>query len=115
LKPFVIGIGENFQNAFDCVGEYFDASQETEFVKAFDVVISQAFNSTTAQVNLLDQAGAATETNINMSFYDKVSGKLQKNYVHTMNVRGLSDTLTLDPLITYTLVVHTIPMYLKGN
>lgn len=109
LRPFVIGIGEDFKNAFDCVGEYFDASMETEFVKAFDVVISQALNSTTAQVNLLDAQGAPTETNVTMSFYDQASGILQKNYVHTMNVRGLSDTISLEPLLTYSMVVHSIP------
>ncbi|MEE4257210.1 MAG: VWA domain-containing protein, partial [Bacteroidales bacterium] len=33
LKPFVIGIGRNFRDAFDCVGTYFDASSEKQFSK----------------------------------------------------------------------------------
>ncbi len=28
LKPFIVGIGEDMKNKFDCVGEYFDASNE---------------------------------------------------------------------------------------
>jgi Ca-activated chloride channel family protein len=109
LKPFIIGIGHDFNTAFHCVGTYFDATSERDFKKALNVVISQALNSTTIQVNLLDQAGKPTETDVNMTFYDAVSGKIMYNFIHTLNNRGLPDTLVLDPLITYNIVVHTIP------
>ncbi|MEG2666209.1 MAG: hypothetical protein RSA02_04250, partial [Bacteroidales bacterium] len=109
LKPFIIGIGDNFETNFRCVGEYFDASKETDFVRAFEIVISQALNTTTAQVNLLDEKGKPTVTNVNMTFYDHVAGKPVYHYVHTLNYRGFPDTLTLDPLHIYDLVVHTMP------
>jgi Ca-activated chloride channel family protein len=109
LKPFVIGIGRNFQEAFDCVGTYFDASSEEQFSKALDLVISQALNSTTAQVNLLDVYNKPSETNVNMTFYDHVSGQVKYNFIHTLNSKGLPDTLLIDPLVTYDVVVHTIP------
>ena len=60
LKPFIIGIGHDFNTAFNCVGTYFDATSERDFKKALNVVISQALNSTTMQVNLLDEAGKPT-------------------------------------------------------
>lgn len=109
LRPFIIGIGEDFSHDFGCVGEYFDASDEEDFVRAFEVVISQALNSTTAQVNLLDVDGAPTVSNVNMTFYDHVSGKVVYNYVHALDYAGRPDTLTLDPLLVYDLVVHTRP------
>jgi Ca-activated chloride channel family protein len=109
LKPFIIGIGKNFQEAFDCVGTYFDASSEAEFSKALNVVISQALNSTTAQVNLLDTYDKPTETNVPMTFYDNFSGLIKYNFVHTFNHKGLPDTLSIDPLLSYDIVVHTIP------
>lgn len=109
LKPFIIGIGKDFSNEFQCVGEYFDASDERDFVRAFEIVISQALNNTTAQVNLLDADGSPTVTNLNMTFYDHVSGRVEYNYVHTLNYYGRPDTLTLDPLHVYDLVVHTLP------
>ncbi|MDR1973061.1 MAG: VWA domain-containing protein [Bacteroidales bacterium] len=115
LKPFIIGVGDDFSNSFDCVGEYFDASKEQDFVNAFNVVISQALNSTTAQVNLLDKSGKPTETNINMTFYDHVSGHVVYNYVHTLNYRGTPDTVTLDPLRVYDLEVQTIPPVRKNS
>jgi Ca-activated chloride channel family protein len=117
LKPFIIGIGidEGFKESFDCIGHYFNANREEKFKDVLNVVISQALNSTTAQVNLLDSNGKPTETNVNMSFYDYFSGKLKNNYMHTINHRGNPDTLILDPLVTYRMVVHTIPPVQKDS
>ena len=111
LKPFVIGIGidEGFRKTFECIGHYYNAADEERFPEVMEVVISQALNSTTAQVNLLDINGNPTETNVNMTFYDYYSGKIMYNYIHTMNHRGVPDTLVLDHLVTYGLKVHTIP------
>lgn len=111
LKPFIIGIGidENFKESFDCIGKYYNAPKEDKFKEVLGVVISQALNSTTAQVNLLDSYGKPTETNVNMTFYDRVSGKVKHNYVHTINNRGNPDTIILDPLVTYRMTVQTIP------
>jgi len=109
LKPFIIGIGQDFNQAFKCVGTYFDATKEKDLRKALDVVISQALNSTTMQVNLLDESGKPTETDAGMTFTDLYSGKVKYNFIHTMNNRGLPDTLVIDPLITYQVDIHTLP------
>ncbi len=109
LKPFIIGIGQDFNLAFNCVGTYFDATNEKDFRKALNIVISQALNSTTMQVNLLDESGRPTETDAGMTFTDIFSGKVMYNYMHTMNNRGLPDTLVVDPLITYRVDIHTMP------
>lgn len=111
LRPFIIGIGidEGFRKTFNCVGNYYNASNEENFPKVMRAVISQALNSTTAQVNLLDIHGNPTETNLNMTFYDYYSGKILQNLMHTMNNRGVPDTLILDPLETYKLRVSSIP------
>lgn len=109
LKPFIIGIGQDFNLAFNCIGTYFDATNEKDLKKALNVVISQALNSTTMQVNLLDEIGRPTETDAGMTFTDLYSGKIKYNYIHTMNNRGLPDTLVVDPLITYRVDIHTLP------
>ena len=115
LKPFIIGIGKNFAESFDCVGTYFDATSEKEFTLALNIVISRALNATTAQVNLLDQYGKPTETNVNMTFYDHVSGKVENNFIHSFNNKGLPDTLEIDPMLTYDIVVNTIPPVRKDS
>lgn len=111
LKPFVIGIGidEGFAETFNCIGHFYNAIDEERFGDVMEAVISQALNSTTAQVNLLDINGNPTESNVNMTFYDHFSGNVKYNYIHTINHRGVPDTLVLDHLLTYRLKVHTIP------
>ncbi len=111
LKPFVIGIGidENFRQTFNCIGRFYNAAQEEKFGEIMDVVISQALNATTAQVNLLDVNGNPTETNVNLTFYDSFSGKVRYNYIHTLNHRGLPDTLILDHIPVYKMRVNTLP------
>jgi len=111
LKPFVIGIGEDpdFKKTYECVGNFYDAAEEEQFHDVLGVVIREALNRTTAQVNLLDSYGNPTETNVNMTFYNMISGKIMANYYHTINNRGNPDTIILDPLIIYRMVVHTIP------
>lgn len=117
LKPFVIGLGldESLKKTFDCVGRYFDASNESMFREALNVVISQALNNTTMQVNLLDEYGKPTETNVNMTFYDQATGEVKYNYVHTLNAKGNPDTLVIDPLPVYRIVVHTVPSVEKDQ
>ncbi len=115
LRPFVIGIGRDFSADFDCVGDYYDASSEEMFVSALRAVISQALNNTTVQVNLLDIYGNPSETNINMTFYDNFSGNIKYNFIHTMNNRGIPDTIVIDHLTTYDIVVHSIPPVRKDS
>lgn len=111
LKPFVIGIGidENFEQSFNCIGNYYNAKYEEKLTEVMHVVISQALDATTAQVNLLDENDYPSETNVNCTFYDSNSGKIYYNYIHTLNHRGLPDTLTIDHLPLYRMRVHTLP------
>jgi Ca-activated chloride channel homolog len=110
LKPFIIGIGRDFRADFECVGQYFDATSEVEFRQSLNIVISQALDNTTAQINLLDVNGLPTETNVPITLYDNTSGKIMENFIHTLNHRGWPDTIFyLDPLMTYKVKVHTMP------
>ncbi|MFN8164818.1 MAG: VWA domain-containing protein [Bacteroidia bacterium] len=117
LKPFVIGLGldESLKKTFECVGRYFDAANETMFKDALNIVISQALNNTTLQVNLLDVDHNPTETNVAMTFYDRFSGEDKYNFIHTLNSKGNPDTLVIDPLPVYKIVVHTIPEVSKDS
>jgi len=111
LKPFVIGLGLNkdFIKSFECIGNYFDATDETQFKNAFNIVITQALNNTTAQVNLLDIKSQPTETNTSVTFYDQRSGAVAYNFMHTINSKGVPDTVQIDPLGMYRVTAHTLP------
>jgi len=52
---------------------------------------------------------------VNMTFYEQFSGAMKYNYIHTINHRGNPDTLMIDPLGKYKMVVHTIPPVTMNN
>ncbi len=111
IKPFVIGIGlnVNFADVFKCVGKYYDASSEAGFKNILNIVIAQALNNTTAEVDLLDINKKPTETDVAITFYDEFSGAIRYDFMHTLDINGNPDTLFIDPVGTYKMVVHTIP------
>jgi len=111
LKPFIIGIGidESMIQSLQCIGNFFDASNEDTFADVLNVVITQALNSTTAQLNLLDINKNPTETNVPITIYDHRTGEILFDFVHTLNHKGNPDTLYLDPLYIYDITAHTMP------
>jgi len=111
LRPFVIGIGTDpgFRETYDCIGEYYDAPHHQEFREALNVIITQALNATSAQVSLLDSDLHPTETDVNVVFYDRFSGVIRYNMIHTLNSKGNPDTLSLDHMSTYNVLAQTIP------
>jgi len=117
LKPFVIGVGleDEFKDTFNCVGNYYDATNEESFENILDIVVTQALNNTTAQVNLLDDFGEPNESNVTVNLFDQNTEELVYGFVHTLNHKGNPDTLSLDPIITYRLEAHTIPVLEKEN
>jgi Ca-activated chloride channel homolog len=117
LKPFIIGIGlnESDKNMFDCVGSYYDAADSVQFKNAMNIVVSQALNNTTAQINLLDAYGRATQTDVEMTLYDAFSKEVRYHFVHSLNSKGEPDTLYLDPLGRYDIVAHTTPSVTRKN
>ena len=111
LKPFVIGIGldPEFKSTFECVGNYYNAADEKTFENVLGLVISQALDNTTAQINLLDIHHKPTETNVPIAMFNRTSGQLVESFVHTLNFKGNPDTIILDPLVVYDMTVYTVP------
>ncbi len=111
LKPFILGIDidNRFKNTYDCVGNFYNVGSEEEFEKVLGIVVSQALNNTTVQVNLLDINKKPTETNVAMTLYNHFNQKPVYQYIHSMNARGVPDTIPIDAALTYDMVVHSIP------
>jgi Ca-activated chloride channel family protein len=97
LKPFVIGIGldKSWKENLDCVGTFFDASNERDFSNILNIVISHVVDNTTSQVNLLDSLGEPTETNISLTFYDNFTDIVKYNSLgicaNPSEITGISD------------------------
>ncbi|MFI5151038.1 MAG: hypothetical protein ACHQRM_14985 [Bacteroidia bacterium] len=117
FKPYILGIGlsQEQSRTFECVGDYFNVEEANAVNNMVKIVVTQTMYRTTAQVNLMDQGGNPTETNVDMTFYDHFSGNIRYNYMHTLNILNNPDTLTLDAGPSYDIVVHTIPEVKKSN
>ena len=111
FKPCIIGIGLTKEQAktFDCVGDYFSYEDQNSFSKIVSLVESRQLLKTSVQVNLLDIASKPSETNVNMTFYDKKTGEVVYNLVHSLNELKNPDTININEIRTYKVVAHTIP------
>lgn len=111
LKPFVIGIGmdKKFEEAFGCMGTFYDASDIFSFRKAMNQAIQISLDKTTVSVELVDERGLKSETDVNVSFINNFTGKPMFDFVHYLDERGQPDSVTVETVITYDVVVNTIP------
>lgn len=117
LKPFIIGIGmgQNFRDQFKCIGEYYDAKDISSFQRALSKAVSTSLDKTTASIELLDINNRPRETNINVSFINNFTGEPAFDFVHYRDTQGRPDSVQLDPVLTYDVVVNTLPPVVKRN
>ncbi len=117
LKPFVIGLGmkDQFAAQFDCMGRYFNAKNINTFRSVLNGILDQSLSKTTASVELLDTRGNPTETDVNVSFVNNFTGISEFDFVHYRDRSGKPDTVEVDPVLTYDVVVNTIPPVVKKN
>ena len=111
VKPFVIGMGieENMEEKLRCIGDFYDASDPDSFEHVLELVVEQALNNTTLHVELLDDQGNATVSNLAYSFTDLRTEHHYPQWVHTLSWIDAPDTVYVDPLPAYAFTVHSIP------
>jgi len=116
-KSYVIGIGinETDYHQFSCMGEFMNIPSDDQTQQIADIAIAKILNAVYTRVDLLDIEQKATETDVVMTFYDTESGLEKYNYYHTINPRGIPDSITLDPNLVYNLQVHTTPPVFMKN
>ncbi len=117
LKPFIIGLGmePKYADAFDCIGQFKNATTIKSFKLILSDLVQRTLGETRVRVDLLDSYGKATETNVNMTFSNNMTGTPEYNYVHYIKSDGKADELEIDPVMSYDLVVNTIPPVKKSN
>lgn len=111
LRPFVIGLNMNPASfeSMDCIGTYFNAQSPDALKSIMKTVVDRVLSSGSVQVNLLDKDGKPLETDVNMTFTDHATGIVKYNFYHTITDRGVADTMQLDPVSEYDLLIHTLP------
>ncbi|MEA2042674.1 MAG: VWA domain-containing protein [Bacteroidota bacterium] len=111
LKPFIIGIGLDvkFKEAFECIGQFYNANDEEEFEQIVTTIIEKSVKGTTAEIDLLDAYNQPAETNVGISLYNSDRKIIDRQIIHTLNALGNPDTLSMSPDVNYSMTVHTIP------
>jgi Ca-activated chloride channel family protein len=117
LRPFVIGLGMNksFDQQFDCLGRFFDASNIRAFHQVLNTTLQQTLDRTTVSVELLDQQNEPKETNVNVSFINSVTRQSAFEFVHYRDSRGRPDSVVVDAVMLYDIVANTVPPVVKRN
>jgi len=118
LKPFIIGLGadDDYGKAFDCMGQFFEAKTVAQFKSVLGKIINQTLNKTTVSVKLLDIYDKPTETNVNVSFINNVTGEVVYDFIHYLDpATNNTDTLQIDAVISYDVMVSTIPPKIKRD
>lgn len=117
LKPFIIGLGMNksFQDEFSCLGQFFDAVNIRKFKKVLSKAVKQTLDKTTVSVELLDHQNKPEVSNVNVSFINNITSETIYNFVHFRDNKGRPDSVEIDAVIGYNVVVNTIPPILKKN
>ena len=117
LKPFVIGLGmeKDFEEEFACVGQYYDAKDVNEFRQVLNKILRQSLETTTVSVELLDEAQQPTETNVNVTFFNNFTKTPLYDFVHFRDAQGQPDSVVVDAVLSYDVVVNTIPPVVKRN
>ena len=117
LRPFVIGMNmdEDYQKQFGCVGTYFDTRKIDDFRQALNLALEQSLSETTVTVELLDHLQGPTETNVNVSFINHLTGDPVYEFVHYRDKQGRTDTLKIEPVLSYDVIANTIPPVVIKN
>ena len=115
LRPYIIGLGTRAEKSLECAGRYIDANTPDEFNTILNQAIESTLAKTTVSVELLDARQQPTESNVNVSFINTYTGLPMYDFIHQRNEQGKTDTVEVDPVIEYDLVVNTMPAVVRRH
>jgi Ca-activated chloride channel homolog len=115
LRPYIIGLGLRTEKSLECAGRYIDADTPGKFNDVLNEAIETSFAKTTVSVEILDANNQPTETNVNVSFLNSLTNIPMYDFVHYRDRQGIPDTVQIDPVVDYDVVVNTIPPVVKNN
>lgn len=74
LRPYIIGLGLRAAQSLECAGKYIDADTPGKFNDVLNEAIETSFAKTTVSVEILSENGQRTESNVNVSFLNALTG-----------------------------------------
>ncbi len=115
LRPYIIGIGLQAEKTLECAGKFIDADTPGKFHSVLNDAIEASFAKTTVSIELLDASNQPTETNVNVTFANSLTHVSMYEFVHFRDKQGKSDTVQIDPVVDYDIIVNTVPTVVQRN
>jgi Ca-activated chloride channel family protein len=115
LRPYIIGLGLQSEKTLECAGKYINADTPGKFNDVLNEALQSSFAKTTVTVELLDGNQRPTESNVNVTFVNAVTGIPMYDFVHYRDRLGKADTVQIDPVVDYDLIVNTVPAVIQRN
>ncbi len=115
LRPYIIGLGLQSEKTLECAGKYVNADTPGKFYDVLNEAIESSFAKTTVSVSLMDASNRPTETNVNITFINRQTGLPMFDFVHYLDRQGRPDTMQIDPVVEYDIVVNTVPQIVRRD
>jgi len=115
LRPYIIGLGLRAAENLNCVGKFINADTPGRFHDILNEAIEKSFSKTTVSVELLDAQGQPKESNVNIMFINSTTNMTMYDFIHYRDAQGRPDTVQIDPVIDYDLIVSTVPQTILRN
>jgi Ca-activated chloride channel family protein len=109
LRPYIIGLGLQGGKVLECIGKYIDSENSRSFNKILNKSIQTSLATTSVSIELLNGDDKPVETNVDVSFINTFTSIPAYEFVHYRDKNGKPDSVTVDPVITYDIMVNTVP------
>lgn len=115
LRPYIIGLGMQAEKTLECAGKYINADTPGKFHQILNQAIEASFANTTVSIELLDALQQPKESDVNITFVNSVTGLPMYEFIHYRDQQDRTDSVQIDPVIDYDLVVNTVPQVIRKN
>jgi Ca-activated chloride channel homolog len=115
LRPYIIGLGLRAEENLNCAGKFINADTPGKFHDILNEAIEKSFSKTSVSVELLDAQNQPKETNVNVMFINTTTNMTMYDFIHYRDAQGRPDTVQIDPVVDYDLVVSTVPPVIVRN
>ena len=115
LRPFIIGLGLKGGKVLDCAGQYIDSQNSNSFNNVLNNTIQTTFSKTTVSVQLLSGPNKPLVSNVNISFLNSMTGTSSYEFVNYVDKNSQADSVQIDPVPGYDLVINTLPPIIRKN
>jgi Ca-activated chloride channel homolog len=115
LRPYIIGLGLRAEETLNCAGKFINADTPGKFHDILNEAIEKSFSKTSVSIELLDAQNQPKESNVNIMFINTITNMTMYDFVHYRDAQGKPDTIQIDPVIDYDLIVSTVPPVIVRN